>query len=417
MEQLYTDVSRKELKKHLKDARVRAGTEKKIYEEMEVFSPEYREQKTIYAQTVGEIKEIKRELFRRKKKYIVTGVTFGVILAIFLGATGIKRGEDGGLKVVRWPGIDFEFTVYKDHVRADSCTDVTIDKLVIPDYIWGKPVTEIGEKFHAINNETEVVVLGENVEYIGDFAFYDCVSLKRVEGGKKVFYVDELAFSGCETLEYIEIGENIEVVGLGAFNECKELKNIITTDALRKVEDYAFFQSGLQEIYIPSTLTDIGFLAFGDTPWLEEQKGKSEEYVVCGDQIAICYIDNESEVYVPRGIKKLSGTFSITEGIGTIYIPDSVIEIGYRTFDSYDQITVYIPDSVTTFSGWTEKGREADDYINGYMEKDLSNLLIVTTQGSAAQSYAEDVGIRYELVEDVQAIYASTLEEKENSRE
>ena len=74
-------------------------------------------------------------------------------------------------------------------------------ELIIPDEISGMKVTRVLNKFIAKGNEyVETVVLGSNIEYIGEKAFASCNILKSISISKKVTYIGANAFQYCSRL-------------------------------------------------------------------------------------------------------------------------------------------------------------------------------------------------------------------------
>ena len=68
------------------------------------------------------------------------------------------------------------------------------------------------------------VICHEDVETIEEYAFAECLSLRRVIlRGVKVG-VEGWAFCDCEALEYVEC-DKLEIINEGAFGGCKSLKN------------------------------------------------------------------------------------------------------------------------------------------------------------------------------------------------
>lgn len=72
----------------------------------------------------------------------------------------------------------------------------------------------------------ETIIIGENVEEIGDKAFYRCTKLSQINipnGVKKVY---SHAFGDCSNLISVTLGENVEYLGEGVFENCDSLSEI-----------------------------------------------------------------------------------------------------------------------------------------------------------------------------------------------
>lgn len=118
--------------------------------------------------------------------------------------------------------------------------------------------------------------------------------------------IGAVAFLGNESLTKVTIPEGIVQIGTGAFQNCKNLKDVVIYDGealedgtektatLTTIGENAFYNSGLTNINIPSTVTSIGNHAFSSqlvqTPWYASLKG---DLCYVGDDILIkCNIKN-----------------------------------------------------------------------------------------------------------------------------
>ena len=174
-------------------------------------------------------------------------------------------------------------------------------KLVIPDMIGGKAVTEIGDGCFSGNAWPQRVTVPEGVTRLGDYSF-ECCSLMQ-----KVFLPDSLetigngAFSGCGSLILADMNEGITSIGDGAFLGCLDLKHIVLPGSLKSMGKYAFALceslsivefgdgknknlteiperafygcSNLQNLELPSGITRIGKRAFFKCDSLQSLSG------------------------------------------------------------------------------------------------------------------------------------------------
>lgn len=109
--------------------------------------------------------------------------------------------------------------------------------IVIPETIGNMPVVEIGPKAFEFSTITDIKI-GKNIRKIEKEAFAHCRKLSSVTWNCK-----------CNT-----IPDN-------CFYRCTELKKFDFT-AIKRVGQYAFGESGLQEVYIPQNIEMIGIGAF-----------------------------------------------------------------------------------------------------------------------------------------------------------
>lgn len=148
-------------------------------------------------------------------------------------------------------------------------------------------------------NNSQKLIMG-NAAKIGDYAFYDCNTLKSIkipEGTSQIYYN---AFENCISLLNIELPSSITWLGTKAFKNCSKLTGIIL-QGVKSIGDnvfenctslvdlelasqaevigaYAFKGcTQLKTIYIPNTVTTIGNWAFYECTDLKIYTGSSSK--------------------------------------------------------------------------------------------------------------------------------------------
>lgn len=66
------------------------------------------------------------------------------------------------------------------------------------------------------------------------------------------------AFSGCTKLSSVTIPNTIRKIGPSAFGGCSSLTSVTIPRSVKIIGAYAFYKSGLTELFIPATVTQIG---------------------------------------------------------------------------------------------------------------------------------------------------------------
>lgn len=181
-----------------------------------------------------------------------------------------------------------------------------IDEVILPN-----TCNEIGD-FAFARSSAKSVKLPENLEKIGYAAFYNAKDLtdliipstvkdielgalegsgyyenwKNIEDGKDFLVVGDgiLAgykgllkdivipdgvkkigpgvFEGLSRIESVTLPESVTEIGEDAFNGCTNLSNIQLPTMLQTIEDRAFKDTGLKNVDIPASVTNIGLGAF-----------------------------------------------------------------------------------------------------------------------------------------------------------
>ena len=104
-------------------------------------------------------------------------------------------------------GIIYELSADGSYyIVAGIEAGISSNELIIPSYYLNLPVTEISDGAFRNNADIVTVVLGGQIEVIGERAFFACTSLKSVNIPESVTEIGEEAFTHCRALETIEYG-------------------------------------------------------------------------------------------------------------------------------------------------------------------------------------------------------------------
>ena len=102
------------------------------------------------------------------------------------------------------------------------------------------------------------IVLPDSLEIIGQSAFCDCTSLEIADLPDSLISVEKFSFRGTK-LAKIELGENVTYVGDYAFQDCAEVTSITLNSKLGYIGDYAFDGCVLvTQLKIPESVGNIG---------------------------------------------------------------------------------------------------------------------------------------------------------------
>ena len=142
-------------------------------------------------------------------------------------------------------------------------------------------VTAIGTQAFYNCTALTSIQLPDSLESIGEYAFYNCKALSTIQIpesvqslGERVFVncsgltsatlpkglksIPAYLFLKCSALAEVVLPDSLEIIGGAAFKECASLTQISLPEGLSVLSDGAFDGSGLKEMVLPSTLTQIG---------------------------------------------------------------------------------------------------------------------------------------------------------------
>lgn len=270
-----------------------------------------------------------------------------------------------------------------------------------------------GCKFSSVN-------IGDDVETVGNRAFYNCSSITSVTIGNSVKTIGSNAFYWCSSITSVTIPNSVTCIGESAFYGCSSLTSLSIGNSVTSIGDNAFRGcSALTSVTIPQSVTSIGSSAFyGCTGELTvncnipsaynsyfsgskftsvkigddvETVGNYAFYgcstltsVIIGNNVtsigkdAFCGCDGLTSVTIPNSVITIEGSaFYSCDGLTSLTIGNSVTSIGDYAFYKCPKLTsVTIPNSVKTI------GDYAFNDCSGLTSVSIGNS--VTSIGSGA---------------------------------
>lgn len=111
-------------------------------------------------------------------------------------------------------------------------------------------------------SEITSISLPEGLTVIGDNAFVEC-AITSITIPNSVTTINYWSFYGCVALETIVLGSNLEILGEAAFFGCEALTSVIIPDGVKTIGESAFANCiNLITVTIPESVTYIGEGAF-----------------------------------------------------------------------------------------------------------------------------------------------------------
>ncbi len=169
-------------------------------------------------------------------------------------------------------------------------------------------VTKIGARVFQKSAITEII-LPDSVKEIGEECFDNCLNLENAVLSKSIKKLPYAAFFSCSSLEELTVPEGVVEIEEEALANLTSLKAITLPDSLKSIGNYAFWNSGTEELTfsLPKGLEEVGADAFWETPWLKTQ---TEEFVVVGQGVLLLYNGTETNVTLPKSVRYLSSAFA-----------------------------------------------------------------------------------------------------------
>ena len=220
-----------------------------------------------------------------------------------------------------------------------------ISEVIIPAMYEELPVVGIAEEAFASNENIISVKIGENVEYIGEWAFYNCPELTAIALPSGLTDIGDRAFYKCSALTEASLPSGLTRIGSMAFMDCTKLAKVELPTGLKEIGSSAFSNTAPTEVTVPGGVTTIESRVFASC--FQLTKVVLEEGITATGINMFSGCMSLKDVTLPSTLKTLSnGTFFQT-GIESIVLPDGLTVIGDTAMTYCDKLkSLIIPDSV-----------------------------------------------------------------------
>lgn len=207
------------------------------------------------------------------------------------------------------------------------------------------------------HDDIRTVYIEEGVTSIGEWAFYDCFSIKEVYFmGKEIKKISYAAFYGCVGISTMELPENLTVIEKSAFEHCIAWKNFTLPKSVTEIGKWAFDDTGFYRdrsnwednvLYIGTFLYTAKYNEdYHNSNYMGKKPYVSDVYTYYKDMVTGNYTVKEGTTVI------VGDAFYRTKLTG-ITIPDSVKTIGEDAFSNSGLESITIPKSVTKIEKYT----------------------------------------------------------------
>ena len=237
---------------------------------------------------------------------------------------------------------NFNYRIEDDKIIIESLINKNVEELVIPEGVYG-----IDSAAFIENEHIKKVILPESLEYIGLYAFDNCINLIDINIPSKLTTLDSI-FGRCTSLESIDIS-NVDTLIGNVFGYCTSLKNIKFSNNIKSIDGCIVPGcTSLKEITIPGTIGKIDRFAFENCP-IEKATIPSIAIESIAYSSKIENINNVlKEVIITDGTSIPNASFYKCTALSKITLPDTITYIGYNAFNSCPLTHIDLPSSLTT---------------------------------------------------------------------
>ncbi len=182
------------------------------------------------------------------KRYAIKRIAALVLAVVML----VGSVQIGGVLSVAAQESDFSYALVNGTATITSYTGSATD-LVIPEKLDGYTVTELRREAFSDCSSLVNVTIPKTVTYVDNQCFHKCPNLKNIKVDKNSYYykdIDGILFTrdGSILVRYpsakTDVGyvvpESVDMIAIGSFQDCIYLEEVIITDNVLYVTDYAF---------------------------------------------------------------------------------------------------------------------------------------------------------------------------------
>jgi len=218
----------------------------------------------------------------------------------------------------------------------------------------------IGENAFAECTSLKRIAVPSTVTVICDGAFHSCTSIEEVNLREGLIVIGHRGedgvrsgtrgvFSGCTSLLSITIPSTVTNIGAMAFGGCTSLETVHLSDGIQAIEDSTFFRcTSLKCILIPSSVTLIGDGAFDECTNLEDVQ-LCEGLLTIGDS-AFRQASNLLRITIPSTVTSIEGrAFHLCRSLKEVHLFEGLRTIGECAFASCGLSRITIPATVSYF--------------------------------------------------------------------
>ena len=256
--------------------------------------------------------------------------------------------------------------------------------LDIPEKIGNFTVAKIAAGFCMNRDDIRTVNMPDTINSIGKDAFANCLELKNIRLSEKLKEIPA-DFCYLTKIKSIKIPDSVTKIRKGAFENCTKLKEVELGKGLKQIGKYAFANCGTEEYYL----------------------GPNVEYI---ERSLGCFCSNPNlkKIVVDKDnlhFRDIDGVLFSKDGKTLIKFPQNA----QNDFDKTTKLRYAVPSctreiATGAFTGCIleeikiHKNVEQINYCFSFDVVESGVISITCQKGSAAEKFAEQHGIRTNLI-------------------
>ena len=218
---------------------------------------------------------------------------------------------------------------------------ITLESIDIPD-----SVKEIGEYCFYQCEALKTLKLPKSLQAIPRNTFSYCKALEKVEIPESVTSIGRSAFYRCDSMTSLKMSDSVVEIDYGVFQSCKQLSEVKLSDNIKVIPQYAFDDTKIEKILLPSKLESIENRGFNSCPDLREiefpaglQKIGDGAFSYCYN---ISYIKSNAANPPELSSNAFPSSYNSVYSKATLQVPDESLDI-YREAEIWGNFARIIP--------------------------------------------------------------------------
>lgn len=203
-------------------------------------------------------------------------------------------------------------------------------KVVIPEYVEGKPVVAIAKGAFEDCNSLLELVMPESIATINGSAFKNCSNLKAMHISNNVAQLVSTSFEGCVSLEEVNIPDNVTDVNYRMLVD-SPIKKLHLGKSVKSVTHVLFRTRDYMNRKTEKITVDKDNQNF---------EVKNDALLTKDGKVLITFFGNEEIYQIPDTVETImDGAFCGCNTLKDIIIPESVTEIRNGAFENCGNLT------------------------------------------------------------------------------
>lgn len=218
----------------------------------------------------------------------------------------------------------------EDFYYTEKNNYILLDELVIP-----SNVTSIND-YQFVGANISKLTIHENVNYIGESAFYNCNNLQEANINSKIDYLPKNIFENCTSLNTLRLSNTIKQFNDGAFTETN-INNVYYEGDVNDWLEISF------DSITSTPVSEYTYVLFKNNDTYEELHEVTIKGNVEVGDYQFYNFKNLNEVTFEFGVTAIGYNAFENTQIKELYIPDSVTFIGSGAFKNCPLTEINLP--------------------------------------------------------------------------